>query len=128
VDLPTALLRDLFHLSSSVGLDDALTAPLVALVDGLRAAVPSYRGLHLTLVEDAHPVSLAAFLPYQDAKPITTSLRIPFAAVGPGFDPASGVVFYAATPGAFVDLAADLGKPWAPRPPHPRPPAIRPRA
>ncbi|HWJ52434.1 MAG TPA: ANTAR domain-containing protein, partial [Propionibacteriaceae bacterium] len=40
---------------------------------------------------------------------ITTSLRVGFAALGPGFDGESGVVFYAATPGAFVDLAADFG-------------------
>jgi acetaldehyde dehydrogenase (acetylating) len=110
VDLPTALFRDLLHLSSSVGLDDdALTTPLVALVAGLQAAVPSYRGLHLTLVENGHPVSLAAFLHSEDAESITTSLRLPLAALGPGFDPDSRVVFYAATPGAFVDLAADLG-------------------
>jgi hypothetical protein len=109
VDLPTALLRDLLQLSSSVGLDDdALTAPLVGLVTGLQAAVPSYRGLHLTLVENGHPVKLTAFLNSEDTEPITASLGIPFAALGPGFDPASGVVFYAATPGAFVDLAADL--------------------
>jgi hypothetical protein len=110
VDLPTALFRDLLHLSSSVGLDDdALTTPLVALVAGLQAAVPSYRGLHLTLVENGHPVSLTAFLHSEDAESITTSLRLPLAALGPGFDPDSRVVFYAATPGAFVDLAADLG-------------------
>ena len=110
MDLPTALLRDLLHLSSSVGLDDdALTAPLATLVAALQAAVPSYRGLHLTLVEDGHPVSLAAFIHPEDAEPITTSLRIPFAALGPGFDAASGVVLYGSTPGAFVDLAADLG-------------------
>ena len=110
VDLPTALFRDLLHLCSSVGLDDdALSAPLVALVAGLQAAVPSYRGLHLTLVENGHPVSVTAFLNSEDAESITTSLRVPFAALGSGFDPDSGVVFYAATPGAFVDLAADLG-------------------
>jgi hypothetical protein len=40
---------------------------------------------------------------------LTTSLRVGFAALGPGFDGKSGVVFYAATPGAFVDLAADFG-------------------
>ena len=110
MDIPTALFRDLLHLCSSVGLDDdAVSAPLVALVGDLRSAVPSYRGLHLTLVENGHPVSLTAFLNSEDAESITTSLRLPLAAFGSGFDPDSGVVFYAATPGAFVDLAADLG-------------------
>jgi hypothetical protein len=110
VDFPTVLLRDLLQLSSSVGLDDdALTTPLVSLVEGLQTAVPSYRGLHLTIVDSGHPVSLTAFLPVQDGDSINTSLRVAFAALGPGFDRESGVVFYAATPGAFVDLAADFG-------------------
>jgi hypothetical protein len=110
VDFPTVLLRDLLQLSSSVGLDDdALAAPLVSLVDGLQAAVPSYRGLHLTIVDNSHPVSLTAFLRVRDGDPINTSLRVAFAALGQGFDGESGVVFYAATPGAFVDLAADFG-------------------
>ena len=110
MDLPTALLRDLVHLGSSIGLDhDALHAPLIALVADLWAAIPSYRGLYLTIVENDYPVSLAAFPSTDDGESIMTSLRVPFAALGPGFDAESRVVFYAATPGAFVDLAADLG-------------------
>jgi hypothetical protein len=108
VDLPTALLRDLQQLSSSVGLDaDACRAPLVSLVEALQAAVPSYRGLHLTIVDDGHPVSLTAFASPADGDSVHTSLRVGFAALGPG-DGESHVVFYAATPGAFVDLAADF--------------------
>jgi hypothetical protein len=110
VDLPTVLLRDLLQLSSSVGLDaDACTAPLVSLVEGLQSAVPSYRGLRLTMVDNGHPVSLTAFVPLEDGDSIKTSLRVGFAALGHGFDDESHVVFYAATPGAFVDLAADFG-------------------
>jgi len=109
VDFPTALLRDLLHLSSSVELDeDELGARLAALVTALRAAVPSYRGMHLTVVEADQPVGLSAFHSTEDGA-ITTSLRLPFAALAPGFHVGSRVVFYAATPGAFVDLAADLG-------------------
>ena len=63
----------------------------------------------MRLVENGHPVSVTAFLNSEYAESITTSLRLPFAAFGSDFDPDSGVVFYAATPGAFVDLAADLG-------------------
>jgi hypothetical protein len=107
VDFPTVLLRDLLDLSSSIGLDDdALGAPLATLVEGLRTAVPSYRGLHLTIVNNSHPISLTAFLPSQDDASIKTSLRVGFEALGPGFD--GRVVFYAATPGAFVDMAADF--------------------
>ena len=109
MDFPTVLLRDLLQLSSSIGLDDdALGAPLVSLVKGLRAAVSSYRGLHLTIVDNGHPVSLTEFVPLQDGESIRTSLRVGFAALGQGFAGESSVVFYAATPGAFVDMAADF--------------------
>ena len=110
MDFPTVLLRDLMQLSSHLDLDDdALSGPLVSLVESLQAAVPSYRALHLTIVDIGHPVSLTAFIPLPDKDSITTSLRVGFAALGPAFDGESSVVFYAATPGAFVDLAADFG-------------------
>ena len=110
MEFPTVLLHDLLQLSSSVEFDDnALGACLASLVEDLQAAIPSYRGLHLTIVDDGHPISLTSFLPLQDRDLISTSLRVPFAALGPGFDDGSGVVFYAATPGALVDLAADFG-------------------
>jgi hypothetical protein len=103
-------LRDLLQLSSHLDLEDeALREPLVSLVESLQAAVPSYRALHLTIVDIGHPVSLTAFVPRHDINSITTSLRVAFAALGSGFDGESSVVFYAATPGAFVDLATDFG-------------------
>jgi hypothetical protein len=52
---------------------------------------------------------LTAFPSLQEGDSIKTSLRVAFAALGSGFDGQSRVVFYAATPGAFVDLAADFG-------------------
>jgi hypothetical protein len=82
---------------------------LVSLVDGLQAAVASYRGLHLTIVDNGDHVSLTAFLPLQGHDSINTSMRVGFSALGPGFNGESYVIFYAATPGAFVDLAADFG-------------------
>jgi hypothetical protein len=110
VALPTVLLSDLLRLSGSLGSDeDALAASLDSLVDGLRAAVPSYRGLHLTIVDNGYPVTLTAFVPLQDGDSINTSLRVRLAARGPGFHGASQIVFYASTPGAFVDMAADFG-------------------
>jgi hypothetical protein len=109
VDFPTVLLRDLLQLSSSVGLDDdAITEPLGTLMEDLRTAVPSFRGLRLTVADKGHPVSLTAFLPIHDGDSISTSLHVRFAALGSGFDGESRVVFYATTPGAFVDLAADF--------------------
>jgi hypothetical protein len=113
VDLPTALLRDLFRLASSVdlglhALDDGLEPSLLALVSDLRSAVPSYLGLDLRMVESGHPVTLTAFLPFAD-ETIVTSIRISLAALGDGLASGSRMVCYAGVPGAFVDLAADLG-------------------
>ena len=111
MDFPTALLRDLLELSASI--DDAgdgdLDARLTALVTAVRAAVPSYQGLSLTVHDNGHPVNLTSFPPTAADQAITTSMRLPFTALSPQLDSRSRVIFYAATPGAFVDLAADLG-------------------
>jgi hypothetical protein len=69
--------------------------------------VSSYLGLRLTLVIDGWPVTLTAFGDIDGVGPVT-SLRLSLSVLGPAFDPQSRVVFYAGTPGAFVDLAADL--------------------
>lgn len=81
---------------------------MTALVVALRAAVSSYCGLDLTVHDVAHPVSLTSFLPAADDEEIATSLRLPLASVSSRFDSRSRVILYATTPGAFVDLAADL--------------------
>jgi hypothetical protein len=78
-------------------------------MENLERAVPSFRGLHLSIDDNTQPVSMTAFLPLHDGDSISTSLRVRFAALDPGFDGESQIVFYAATSGAFVDLAADFG-------------------
>ena len=109
MDLPSDLAAHLRDLAESVGAgDDTLSGSLVALVEDLRTAVSSYQGLRLTLVREGWPVTLTAF-DYIDGQRPATSLRLALSELGPGFDPESRIVFYAATPGAFVDLAADLG-------------------
>ena len=108
-EFSTALLRDLLDLTGSIGLaDDELETRLAALLSGCRAAIPSYRGLQLTVMDGTQPVTLSA-VDSTGAGQISTSLRLPFTALGPGFHRGSQAVFYAANPGAFVDLAADLG-------------------
>jgi hypothetical protein len=111
VDLPEGLLHDLLQLSSYGELDDEddVGASLGSLVESVQTAVPSFRGLHLRILNHGHPISLSTFLPLQDGDSIKTSLRVRLAALGQEFDGESHVVFYAATPGAFVDLAADFG-------------------
>jgi hypothetical protein len=80
---------------------------VVALVEDLRTAVSSYQGLRLTLALDSWSITLTAFADTDGQRP-ATSLRVALTDLGPGFDPQSRIVFYAGTPGAFVDLSADL--------------------
>ena len=106
----SAALTDLHTLLSSLGVDDDSTAAaLTGLTDELKRAVPSFLGLQLVLIQHSHPVTLTAFEP--DVRPgdITTSLRLPLSLLGvTASNDASAVTFHASTPGAFVDLAADL--------------------
>ena len=109
VDLPTALLRDLLQLSDTdVANGEALDHSLTAVVAALQATIPSYRGISLALYQHDHPVTVTAFLPPQDGEMITTSLRVLVTALVPSAHAQSRIVFYASSPGAFVDLAADL--------------------
>jgi hypothetical protein len=108
VDLPAAVLAHVQDLTASIGRDDRdLSDTLVALTTALRSTATSYCGFRLTIVENQWPVTLAAFT-NGDHEPVSTSLRLPLGLVSRTVDGASRVVFYAGTPGAFTDLAADL--------------------
>jgi hypothetical protein len=108
VVLPTVLLTHLRELSSSLdGHNEALSVSLRRLVSCLRAATPSYTGLELRLVSHGWPVTLTEYS--DEDVPAATSLRLDLALVLTGLDRRSSIVFYAAAPGALVDLAADLG-------------------
>ncbi|WP_344805580.1 hypothetical protein [Microlunatus ginsengisoli] len=61
----------------------------------------------ITIFDGDQPITLAR-LPDEDDL-IVTSLRLPFASLDAGNRTAGRIVFWAARPGAFVDLAADLG-------------------
>jgi hypothetical protein len=113
VDLPAALLAHLKDLTASVGQDDQdLDETLTALAEALHSTATTYCGLRLTIVENQWPITLTAFTDGHDADgndlPAGTSLRLPLALVSPAVDHGSRVVFFAVTPGAFIDLAADL--------------------
>ena len=110
VELTTVLVTHLHPFSNSISLDsnafdDALDASLAAFTADIEAAVPSYLGIQLTIRQNGHPVTLTRITPHRTA---TTSLRLPLRVLGPRFDTDSRVTLYAATAGAFVDLAADL--------------------
>ena len=113
MDLPAALLAHLKDLTASIGQDGQdLDNTLTALTAALNSTATTYCGLRLTIVENQWPITLTAFTDGHDADghdvPAGTSLRLPLALVSPAADPESRVVFFASTPGAFTDLAADL--------------------
>ena len=118
MDVSTALIADLSDLCSDLesGAQTAIDA-VGALSRDLQLAVRSHLGWQLVL----HPASLTVFAPGVVRSDIGASLHLPLAALsqmaepthrgppGPGVGPRSGAVtFYAARPGAFADLAADL--------------------
>ena len=107
MDLPAALLAHVHDLTVSIGQDHQdLDDTLAALTAALRATAATYCGLRLTIVDSEWPVTLTAFTDGHDA-PVGTSLRLPLALVS-GVDGESRIVFFAGTPGAFTDLAADM--------------------
>lgn len=108
MDLPTDLLSHLDRLASSIGAEPELHVPLKTLVSRLSVAVPSFRGLQLTIVHTGQSVTLSHLLPAESDGALLTSLRVPLIAVDAGYHPDSCVIFYAGTPGALVDMAADL--------------------
>jgi hypothetical protein len=108
VDLQAALLAHLQDLTASIGRDDQeLDDTIAALTTALRSTAASYCGFQLTIVHSQVPVTLTVFFDSQDV-PVGTSLRLPLALVLQAVDPESRVVFFAGTPGALTDLAADL--------------------
>lgn len=87
-----------------------LEGGLASLLADLRKASPSSVGLEVTTVVADQDVQVAHFLPGVRPTDVVSSLEVPLR-TGPHETPVSGpvrVTFYAARPGAFVDLAADL--------------------
>ena len=124
MDVPHRLSAHLADLSGT--LDEAgadLQAMLTVLVDDLVTAVPSFLGLTMTIPTDGREITLS-LLPPELAGAVRTSLLLPLAALGnggsdgeaasdgeAGHDGEGGhggtIVFFAARPGSFFDLAAD---------------------
>lgn len=109
MDVSTALRAHLADLADSIARDaELLYTPLTTLIDELRVAVPSYRGLQLTIVQTGQPVTLTDLLCVETDGEILTSLRVPLRVLGAAYEDGSRVILYAGTPGALVDLAADV--------------------
>jgi hypothetical protein len=107
--MSAALQADLQLLSALSGLDDDIESMLRVMVCDLKAAVPSAIGLSLTVHMSGQDVTLTS-LQADDGSTVGASILVP---LDGSATPSKGtcIVFYAATPGAFVDLSADLG--WA---------------
>ena len=109
VDIPDDLIAPLAELTGALGeVGTDRQAMLAVLIDDLVTAVPSFLGLTMTIPQtgnDAAGVTLN-FLPPELAEAVGTTLLVPLDALGVS-GPGGTVVFYAARPGAFVDLAAD---------------------
>lgn len=110
----TTLIRDLSgHIEPG---SQQTTEAVGALADTLTQAVSSYLGLQLVLMDHGHPVVLTSFDPTAQPDQVAASMRVPLSVLGVrGADPHSAVTFYARTPGAFVDLAADFRHALEPR-------------
>jgi len=108
VELSAGLAADLARLTDALN-DPAtdLTDLVGSLHEAFLVAVPSGLGLAMTIAVSPDEVTVSTLNGW--AGGVATSLRVPLGGwtdLGPG----SGVVFYAATGGALLDLAADLGR------------------
>lgn len=104
--LSAALAADLTMLTQALGRDDVdLQTELGELAAELRRAVSSYLGLSVTITMNTGQISFGAG---EDPRPLAAaSLLIPLSVTAnPRVE--TTLVLFAATPGAFVDLAADL--------------------
>jgi hypothetical protein len=107
VEISRSLVAHLATLTQALDEDIDLEAQLRALKADLRAAVASYAGMTMTVVADGQEISFTVRADTGTAGEITASLRVPLGRE-PGSLTDSRLVLYATTPGAFIDLAADL--------------------
>jgi len=109
MDLPHSLAADFAALTAALDLPEAdLAESLTALARDTRLAVPSFLGLSIAVTVNADPISFTIFDPAEDPASALASIFIPIGQ--PDDANRTSVVFYASTPGAFVDLAADVSR------------------
>jgi hypothetical protein len=103
VDFPSLFTDRLDALTDALdGSGDDLHAILSVLTDDLKAAVPSFVGLSVTVHVDGDAITVVAM----NSRTAAASMLLPLAPLT-GLPDRSHMVFYAANPGAFIDLAAD---------------------
>jgi hypothetical protein len=97
-------------------LTDALDEPGTDIVHSLQqlalaaaAAIPTYRGLSVVVPQSDPAFTVTTLADGVNAGDIRTSLQVLLPTMGADGDAATvAVILYAAAPGTFVDLAADL--------------------
>ena len=97
-------------------LTEALDEPGTDIAHSLRrltsaaaAAVPTYLGLSVVVAQSDPPITVTALADGVAAGDIHTSLHVLLPYTGAGHAPAPvALILYAAAPGTFVDLAAEL--------------------
>jgi hypothetical protein len=91
--------------------EDSIARSVLRLAAEISAAVQSYLGLTVTIMPSASQISFTMLQDGGQPAGVRSSVRIALPSADPGegdVGPAIALTFYAATPGAFVDLAADL--------------------
>jgi hypothetical protein len=109
MEITAALAADLAILTEALdepGIDIADT--LRRLAADARTAVDSYLGLTLMVPEGAPTFRITAMDEYATRPDVRASILIPLATGAAPSGPGAVLVLYAANPGAFTDLAADL--------------------
>ena len=111
MEITAALAADLATLSEALDETDAdITEALCQLVADVRLAVRSYLGLTVTSGDAMFPLTLTAMEDSAHPDDVVSSLMMPLSDESvDGARLRLAVILYAARPGAFVDLAADLG-------------------
>jgi hypothetical protein len=108
VEPSASVLADLRALSQALDERDGhLESLLRDLGTSCALAVSSCLGFSITLLVDGSTVGVSLLEEPQDYRPVLTSVTIPLASLL-CLAAGSEITLYAATPGAFVDLAADL--------------------
>jgi hypothetical protein len=117
VKIAAALAADLSILTAALdGPGTDVAHSLRQLMANAVTAIPTFLGLSVTVDGGDPPFRFTTFVDGAGAGGVRTSLRLALPGVGDvGLLPGVVLVLYAGSPGAFVDLAADLA--WLTAPP-----------
>ncbi|MCW2539382.1 MAG: hypothetical protein JWN95_1107 [Frankiales bacterium] len=108
MEISAALAADLRTLTTALDQpNEDIESAVANLATGLAATVDSYLGFTITTHAGGNPISFTVPRRAGSHPPVTGSFRISLTALGSG-SPSDWLILYAANPGAFVDLAADL--------------------